>query len=136
MFLIFWKGVVYSAIALAAYVWALQRYGEGPHSRTIALLGIIAVQVGNLFNCRSRTRSAFVGFFRNPFVFASVGIVIVLQLIAVYFSPVSAVLDLTSPLAEDWLIIALCVILPIGVVEISKLGSTYTKKAELPPHYL
>lgn len=123
MFLILWKGVVYSTIALGAYVWALQHYGEGAHARTVALFSLIAVQVGNLFNCRSRTRSAFVGFFRNPFVFAAVGIVIGLQLAAIYLPPISRILDVTQPLQQDWLIIGLCVILPIGIVEVSKLVS-------------
>ncbi len=57
LFLIFWKGTTYAAIVLAAYVWALGTYGVGTHARSVALFSLIGVQVGNLFNCRSRSRS-------------------------------------------------------------------------------
>ena len=120
MFLIFWKGVIYSAIVLGVYLWALQTYGEGAHSRTIVLFVLVAVQLGNLFNCRSRTRSAFTRFFSNPFVFASSGIVIALQMLAVYFPPLSRVLD-TVPLNKtDYLLIVVSIILPVIIVEITK----------------
>ncbi|HVE59658.1 MAG TPA: cation-translocating P-type ATPase, partial [Pyrinomonadaceae bacterium] len=58
LLLIFWKAVISSSIVIGAYSWALQTYGEGAHARTIALFTLIGVQLGNLFNCRSRSRSA------------------------------------------------------------------------------
>src|SRR6185369_749694 len=33
--LIAWQAVMLAALALAAYIWALQRYGPGAHSRTV-----------------------------------------------------------------------------------------------------
>ena len=82
MFLIFWQGVMLATIALTAYLWALNEYGEGTHARTVALLSLIGVQLGHLFNCRSRTRSAFSNFFSNPYIFAAAAIVIGLQIVA------------------------------------------------------
>jgi Ca2+-transporting ATPase len=118
--LIGWQAVMLAAISLAAYTWALNVYGPGPHSRTVALFTLVAVQLGHTFNCRSRTRSAFDGLFRNPFLWVAVLIVVTLQLSAVYLSPLAAVLGTVKPSAIDWIVIASCGLLPIGIVEIAK----------------
>src|ERR1041384_7842264 len=95
--LIGWQAVMLATIVLGVYMWALDVYGSGSHSRTIALFALVAVQLGHTFNCRSRTRSAFDGVFRNPFLWIAVLIVVTLQLFAVYFSPLSAVLGTVKP---------------------------------------
>jgi Ca2+-transporting ATPase len=109
-----------AAIALGAYIWALAVYGPGSHSRTIALFALVSVQLGHTFNCRSRTRSAFDGIFTNPFLWIAVVIVVLLQLFAVYFSPLASVLGTVEPSATDWIVIGSCGLLPIGIVEMTK----------------
>ena len=118
--LISWQGIMLAVISLCAYFWALQNYGDGAHTRTIVMLSVVGVQLGHLYNCRSRTRSAFEGFFRNPYIFVATAIVICLQLLAVYFSPLAKVLDTVPPKNADFVVILLSIILPIGVVEITK----------------
>ena len=63
LFLISWQGAMLASITLAAYFWSLKTYGEGSHTRTITLLCIVGTQLGHLYNCCSRTRSTFEGFF-------------------------------------------------------------------------
>jgi len=109
-----------AALALAAYMWALNVYGPGPHDRTIALFAVIGGQLGHTFNCRSRTRSAFDGLLRNPFILIAAVIVISLQLLAVYFSPLATVLGTVRPSGTDWLVIVLCSLAPVLIVEVSK----------------
>jgi Ca2+-transporting ATPase len=123
MFLILWQGAALAVIALSAYLWALRTYGEGVHARTIALLALVSVQLGDLFNCRSLTRSAFDRFFSNPYVFAAVAVVVLLQAAAVYFRPLATVLGLTEPNINDWGVIAVAFVLPIAIVEVSKFFS-------------
>jgi len=120
LFLIGWQAVMLAMIVLSAYIWALDVYGPGSHSRTIALFALVAVQLGHTFNCRSRTRSAFDGIFRNPFLWIAVLIVVALQLIAFYVAPLAAVLGTVKPSATDWIVIAGCALLPIGIVELTK----------------
>jgi P-type Ca2+ transporter type 2C len=73
-----------------------------------------------MFNCRSRTRSALDGIFTNPFIWVAVAIVVLLQLLAIYFSPLAGVLG-SHRLAEiDWIVLGFCVVVPVIVVEISK----------------
>jgi len=120
LILIGWQSVMLAAIGLGAYTWALQRYGPGAHSRTIALFALVSLQLGHTFNCRSRRRSAFDGIFSNPFIWIAALIVVALQLCAAYFSPLAAVLGTVQPSASDWIVISSCGLLPIGIVEIVK----------------
>jgi P-type Ca2+ transporter type 2C len=120
LFTVSWQGAMLGIISLIAYFWALQTYGEGSHARTIALLSVVGVQIGHLFNCRSQTRSAFSGFFSNPYIFVATAIVIGLQLLAIYFPPLARVLDTVPPVNSDYLVIVISIIIPILIVEITK----------------
>jgi len=120
LILICWQAMMIALLGLAAYIFALRTYGAGAHARTVALFAIIGAQLGHMFNCRSRTRSALDGIFRNPFIWAATLIVILLQLLAIYLSPLAIVLG-TERLAEiDWMVVGFCVVAPVIVVEISK----------------
>ena len=73
-------------------------------------------------------RSAFSRFFSNPYIFAASAIVISLLLLAVYFSPLMAVLGTVSPNLSDWAVIAVSVILPVIIVEMTKLLGWLTRQ--------
>jgi Ca2+-transporting ATPase len=134
LILIGWQSVMLGAIALVAYVWSINKYRSGPHSHTIALFALVAVQLGHTFNCRSRTRSAFNGLFRNPFIWIAVVVVVALQLCAAYFSPLATVLGTVPPSAVDWLVIISCGGLTIAIVEVVKLG--YRRRSQGKSHSL
>ena len=76
-----------------------------------------------MFNCRSRTHSAFEGLLRNPFIWVAAAIVIFLQMLAIYLKPLAQVLDTVELTGTDWLLAGLAVLAPIAVVEITKLIS-------------
>lgn len=120
LILIGWQAAMLAALGLGAYIWALNVYGAGPHSRTIALFALVSVQLGHTFNCRSRTHSAFDGIFRNPFLWLATVIVVLLQILASYFSPLATVLGTVKPTATDWVVIVSCGLLTIGIVETTK----------------
>jgi Ca2+-transporting ATPase len=129
LILIGWQAAMLATIALSAYMWALQVYGPGPHSRTIALFALVSVQLGHTFNCRSRTRSVTDGIFVNPFLWIAALIVVMLQLLAVYLSPLAAVLGTVKPSATDWIVIGSCGLLAIGIVEVAKFGFRWRRAA-------
>lgn len=129
LILIGWQAALLAAIALGAYMWALAVYGPGPHSRTIALFALVSVQLGHTFNCRSRTRSATDGLFRNPFLWIAALIVVTLQLFAVYLSPLATVLGTVKPSATDWIVVGSCGLLTIGIVELTKFGFRWRRDA-------
>jgi P-type Ca2+ transporter type 2C len=119
--LIVWQAALLALITLSAYGWALSSYGVGAHARTVALMSIIGVQLGHMFNCRSRTRSAFEALFRNPFIWLASAIVVALQLIAIYVNSIARMLDTTPLTSTDWLIAGMCVVSPILIVELIKM---------------
>ncbi len=121
LLLVGWQGAMLAAIALSAYVWALEQYGAGSHARTIALCALVAVQLGHTFNCRSRVVSVFQGAFDNLHVWAAVATVIALQAFAIFYAPLARLLDLTHLSQSDLIVIAACLVVPITVVEIQKL---------------
>ncbi|HQZ95841.1 MAG TPA: cation-transporting P-type ATPase [Pyrinomonadaceae bacterium] len=125
LFLICWQGLMLSAITLAAYVWALDAYGDGAHARTVALLALVGVELGHSFNCRSRTRSAFNGFFTNPYIFGAAMIMVILQTAAFTISPLSRLLDLVTPNFNDLAVTLLCVLTPVVIVELTKVFARY-----------
>ena len=119
--LIGWQSAMLALLGLGAYLWALQVYGPGAHSRTVALFALISVQLGHTFNCRSRTRSAFDGLFRNPFLWFAVFIVVALQLLASYFAPLAAVLGTVAPAWIDWVVVGSVGLMAVVIVEVAKL---------------
>jgi Ca2+-transporting ATPase len=131
LILIGWQAAMLATIVLVVYMWALETYGPGPHSRTIALFALVSVQLGHMFNCRSRTRSATDGIFANPFLWIASLIVVILQLFAVYLSPLAAVLGTVKPSATDWIVICSCGLLTIGIVEVAKFGLRWRRAALL-----
>lgn len=120
MTLIGWQSLVLAGVVLVAYGWALRVYGAGPHARTVALLAIIGIQLGHLFNCRSRLHSAFDGLWRNPFVWAAFVVSGGLQMLAIYFGPLARVLSTVPMNAGDWAAWVLAIIVPVVIVEVVK----------------
>ncbi len=116
------QGLLLALVSLGAYIWALDTYGEGAHARTVALFSLIGAEVAHVFNCRSRTKSAFESFWANPFIFAAIALMFVLQLAAYSIPPLALALDLVAPNVQDWIVIALSIATPLIVVETVKLA--------------
>lgn len=119
--LIGWQGLMLTVIALVFYGLALEKYGPGDHSRTIALFALIGGQLGQLFNCRSRTRSALEGLFHNRFLWLAVLLVITLQLIAVFLPLLATILGTVALDQSDLLAVIGSIFIPVIIVEAVKL---------------
>ncbi|HET8774833.1 MAG TPA: HAD-IC family P-type ATPase [Thermoanaerobaculia bacterium] len=118
--LIAWQGAMLASIALAVYAYALRSYGPGDRSRTLVLLALVAVQLGQMFNSRSRTRSSFEGVFRNPHLWLAAATVIAIQAGALQVEALRRVLHFVQPSPSDWALLAGCVVLPVAIVEVQK----------------
>jgi Ca2+-transporting ATPase len=118
--LISWQGALLAGLCLIAYGWALEAYGPGDHARTIALMSLIGCQVGHLFNCRSRTRSALAGLFRNRWLWLSLLLVGILQGLAIGYAPLAEMLGTVALTSDDLWVVGATVFLPILVVEAIK----------------
>lgn len=126
--LIAWQGGLLAAVTLLAFWLGMHWYGDtGPglrHATTLAFMTLALAQVFHAFNARSPRRSAFDSrLFTNGWLWAAVGLCVVLQLVAVYWPFLQRVLR-TNPLNEtDWAVVWACSLAPILVVELVKLAS-------------
>ncbi len=119
--LIGWQGLMLALICLGYYLLALDKYGPGDHARTVALFTVIGVQIGHVFNCRSRIRSAFAGLFVNRHIWLAILLVTMFQLMAAYLDPLPKLLHTELLELTDLAAILGSMLLPILIVEVVKL---------------
>jgi sodium/potassium-transporting ATPase subunit alpha len=114
-------GLISTAGALFAYFFVLTRGGwtwgvslslDDPLVRqasTATFLGIVMIQVGNVFACRSSRDSVFTrSFFSNRLIFIGIALELLLQVIIVYH-PLGNRIFSTAPLSLDvWLLLIPC----------------------------
>lgn len=126
-------GLISAAGVLFAYFYVLYRSGwqwgmELPMDSTLArqataatFLGIVIMQVGNVFACRSSRRPAFsIGLFSNRLVMTGVAVELVIAALIIY-TPVGNRLSGSAPLSWDvWLVILPFAFLPLLADELRK----------------
>lgn len=96
---------------------------------TISLTTLAVFQWFNAWNCRSQDKSLFsLNPFSNKFLVGATGIVVLLQLAAVYTPLLQRILHTTPLTLEEWLIIVPIAFSVIAVEEIRKLISRITYK--------
>lgn len=98
---VLYSGLI-TASTLAAFLWTLER-ANAESATTVAFMTLALAQLFHLGNARSRTavlRPARA--FANGWAVAAVPLVIVLQLLAVYWTPLSTVLDTRPLTAGEW----------------------------------
>ncbi|MFN8511159.1 MAG: cation-translocating P-type ATPase [Thermomicrobiales bacterium] len=78
--------------------------GDILHARTMAFTTLVLAQLFNVFNARSDTRSAFVGLFRNRWLWGAVALSLALQLLPLYAPPLQRAFATTALGLRDWLV--------------------------------
>ena len=87
----------------------------------MAFMTLALSQVFHAFNSRSQTRSAFtIRLFTNGWLWAAVGMCLILQVAAVYVPLLQKVLHTVPPTVSDWGVIVACSLIPVAVVELVK----------------
>jgi Ca2+-transporting ATPase len=94
-----------------------------PHAIPLVFMTLALTQVFHVFNARSQRHSAFTArMFTNAWLWAAVATCLLLQLAAVYVPFLQAVLHTVPLTAADWGVVLACSLVPVGVVELVKLG--------------
>jgi Ca2+-transporting ATPase len=125
----FLYGVLITATALAAFLWALQ-YSPS-RATTISFMTLALAQVFHLATARgvsSRARPA--PGLANPYALGAAGLAIGLQLIAVYVNPIAHVLQTAKPGLIDWLVIIALAAVPAAVGRALRQRSSNTDPVE------
>jgi Ca2+-transporting ATPase len=123
--LIVWQGLLLAGVTLLAFGVGIHWHGtEGEGLRqatTMAFMTLALAQVFHAFNARSQRCSAFtIRLFTNGWLWAAVGICLILQVAAVYVPLLQKVLYTVPPTISDWGVIAACSLTPVAVVEFVK----------------
>lgn len=92
------------------------RYGQ-----TMAFTTLMLFQIFNVFNARSDEQSAFTGFFRNRWLWAGIGVSVLLQVAVIYTPLLQQAFSTTSLSAGDWLLCSATASSVLWLRELSKL---------------
>jgi Ca2+-transporting ATPase len=111
-----------SVSTLAAYGYAIFRYGIGPQASTVAFLSLTSGQLLHTFSSRSESHSIFnkEKLPNNPYLNTAVTASFALQLLAIAFPPLKSLLKITPLNAVDAAVIGGCALLPLLVNESTK----------------
>jgi len=95
-------GVFMAAGVLGLFLWSRDRWGEEV-ALTMAFTTFVLQQMVNVFNARAGTATAFRRqTFTNPRLWMAIGVVVVLQVLAVTWGPLRSVFDTTALGWAEW----------------------------------
>jgi Ca2+-transporting ATPase len=115
-------GLMMAAATLCVYAWQLGKGASLDHARTMALTTLVLFQLFSVFNFRSETRSVFaMNPLSNPFLFFSIVLFSIVQVVAIYWPPLAAIFRLTPLGLHEWAVIVPVAATVIPVVEADKL---------------
>ncbi|MEM8808506.1 MAG: cation-translocating P-type ATPase [Cyanobacteria bacterium P01_G01_bin.38] len=111
-----------SLSALGAYSYGLWQYGAGLQAGTILFMGLTIGQILHTLSCRSEKYPFWKGqkLPFNLYVGVAIAFTLTLQILPIGVPALSHLLKLAPLTFADWLIVALCALLPLLVNEGSK----------------
>lgn len=99
----------------------IEGMGTTRYAQTMAFTTLVLFQLFNVFNARSDERSAFEGVFTNAWLWAAVGLSLILHAAVLYIPFLQQAFSTTSLSAGDWLICAAVASSVLWVRELSKM---------------
>lgn len=136
-------GILIGILTIVAFVSAYQLKGYSPfadnipeniheYARTLAFLTIIGCQLFYSFSFRHEYKSIFkIGFFSNKYLFGSVAVGLLLQLIVLYVPFMTQAFKLQAVGIKEWLAVFALSIIPLLANEVVKV---FTRR-NLPPDH-
>jgi P-type Ca2+ transporter type 2C len=131
-----WLGILFVGFIMAAgTLWVLdaslpdgfiEGSGDMRYAQTMAFTTLMLFQIFNVFNARSDEQSAFVGLFRNHWLWIALGVSILLQFAVVYIPGLQRAFSTVSIGFADWM---LCVAVASSVLWLRELSKLATRRA-------
>ena len=126
-----WAGIFFVGVVMAAGTLLvldaslpgglIEGSGTLRYAQTMAFTTLMLFQLFNVFNARSDERSAFDGLFRNAWLWAAVGLSLLLHAAVIYVPFLQEAFSTTSLSAGDWLLCAAAASSVLWLRELSKL---------------
>jgi Ca2+-transporting ATPase len=131
-------GVVMAASTLAALDASMPGgFIEGDRSlrygQSMAFTTLTLAQLFNVFNARSDTRSAFAHLFTNRWLWASLALSFLLQVLVLYVPPLQRAFATESLSVLDWVKCGVAASAVFWVMELAKLIRRARLKSQVPP---
>jgi Ca2+-transporting ATPase len=108
----------------------IQGSGTTRHAQTMAFTTLMLFQLFNVLNARSDERSAFAGFFRNGWLWAAIGLSVLLHLAVVTVPFLQEAFSTVTLSAGDWL---LCTAVASSVLWLRELSKAVAGAGRRPP---
>ena len=125
------SALLVAAVGLAAYGFAVYWLGLGTAgAQTMTFVAMSFGQVLTVFNARSETGSGFRGASRNPWLWAALAIAFLLETAALAIPPLRDLLRLTTLPGEGWTIALLLGLLPLLVVQATRITRASRSRRE------
>jgi Ca2+-transporting ATPase len=121
--LIVYHGILIAAAAAIAFSLIYRDNEENlPRARTAAFCTVAFAQLFFSFTCRSqRYAMPQLGIFSNRWLLGAIGISVLLQLAVVTMPFLRPLFQAEAELAGDWLLIAVLALIPVTIIEVTKL---------------
>lgn len=108
------QGSLIAGVGLSAFFLGVEVLELAlPQAQTMTFVAVTTAQLLAVFNARSEHGSGFAGATRNPFLWAALGITLVLEAIALFVVPLRDVLGLTALPGTGWGIAAALALIPL-----------------------
>jgi calcium-translocating P-type ATPase len=117
---IVWVGALLTLLAFIGFNAVLEAGGELPHARSMALNVLVAGEIGYLLNCRYWTAPAWQRGTPNPWVWISIGILLVLQVSITYWAPMQTLFGTAALSGGELLAVCASALAVFVLVEIEK----------------
>ena len=129
-----WKGIFFVGVIMAAGTLfvldaslpggLIEGAGDMPYAQTMAFTTLMLFQLFNVFNARSDERSAFRGLFSNRWLWAAVGVSLLLHAAVIYLPGLQQAFSTMSLSAGDWL---RCAVVASSVLWLRELSKVFTR---------
>jgi Ca2+-transporting ATPase len=139
-----WAGIVFVGLIMAAGTLLVLDFelpggliegtGDLPHARTVAFTTLMMFQLFNVFNARSDERSAFRDLFSNRWLWAAVGLSLLLHVMIIYTPFFQQAFETTPLTLNDWLLCAAVASSVLWLRELSKLVTPKRSEETRPRH--
>jgi Ca2+-transporting ATPase len=134
-----WRGIVFVGVIMAVGTLFVldaslpggfvEGSGDLRHAQTMAFTTLMLLQMFNVLNARSDERSAFAHLFTNQWLWAALGVSVVLQVVVLCASFLQRAFGTVTLSGEDWLFCTAVASSVLWFREISKLLAQAIRKA-------
>jgi len=139
-----WAGIVFVGLIMAAGTLLVLDFelpggliegtGDLPHARTVAFTTLMLFQLFNVFNARSDEKSAFRDLFTNRWLWAAVGLSLLLHVMIIYTPFFQQAFQTVALTLNDWLLCAAVASSVLWLRELSKLVTPKRSEETQPRH--